>query len=149
APRIHRTGIQRDRTVASEMVGRREELETLASSVRRLHGGDGGVVAIRGEAGIGKSRPLGELRAADAPRDATILEGRSLAIGTILSFHPFVDLLQRWAGIAENATDVEARPKLEEAIRAAMPDAAADVFPFIATLMGLRVTGEDAACVES
>ena len=46
----------------SPLVGRQPELAALAAALVRLYDGSGGFVAIAGEAGIGKSRLLAELR---------------------------------------------------------------------------------------
>jgi tetratricopeptide (TPR) repeat protein len=75
----------------------------------------------------------------------TVLEGRALAVGHGLSFHPFVDLLQRWAGIADDDDEAAAEAKLLAALAGIMPEHERDeVFPFVATMMGMRPSGERA-----
>ena len=48
--------------IGSSLVGREKELDLLSLQVYRLINGTGGIVTITGEAGIGKSRLMAELR---------------------------------------------------------------------------------------
>jgi hypothetical protein len=62
-------------------------------------------------------------------------------MGESLSFHPFVDLLRHWAVVSEDDAEADTVQKLEVAVRAVAGVEADEIFPFIATLMGLRLTG--------
>jgi class 3 adenylate cyclase len=55
-------GIGMDRQVSSEMVGRERELDKLEFQVMKAINGEGSVVNVIGEAGIGKSRLIAELK---------------------------------------------------------------------------------------
>ena len=90
-----------DRQVSSAMVGRDRELNRLELQVMKVVNGEGSVVNIIGEAGIGKSRLMAELRRREVMKKVTLLEGRAISIGRNLSFHPIIDLLKQWAGISE------------------------------------------------
>jgi tetratricopeptide (TPR) repeat protein len=135
---------ERSMGIASPLVGRQEELDLLSLQVYRLINGTGGIVTVSGEAGIGKSRLMAEIRRTEAVRKTTLLEGRALSIGRSLSFYPIIDALKRWSQIREEDTDAEAQRKLEKAIRAIHPEEVNEVFPFIATLMGMKLTGKHA-----
>src|SRR5690606_13110980 len=102
-----------ERAIGSTLVGREHELAMLDEAVRNVLGGRGGIAAVIGEAGIGKSRLLAELLASPALLDACVLEGRSVAVGQGLSFHPFIDLLRRWAGITPDDAPPDASAKLQ------------------------------------
>jgi class 3 adenylate cyclase/primosomal protein N'' len=130
--------------VGSSLVGREKELSQLELQIHRLINGTGGIVTITGEAGIGKSRLMAELRRTEAVRKTTLLEGRALSIGRSLSFYPIIDALKHWSQIREEDTDTEAQRKLEKSIRAIHPEEVNEVFPFIATLMGMKLTGKHA-----
>ena len=95
-------------------------------------------VPIRGEAGIGKSRLIAELTQQDESKRVNFLIGRALSFGQNLSFHPVIDILKNWAGITEDDTPLSSSQKLEMAIRNVDPEGTTEVFPFIATLMGIK-----------
>jgi len=142
--RIHRPKrAGAERRIASELVGRETELRLLTDAIAAVSRGHGGIVNVIGEAGIGKSRLVAEATAQNPPGQVTILEGRSLALGHGLSFHPFIDLLRQWAGIDEDegTEDAAAVAKLESSVRAALGADADEIFPFIANLMGMRPGG--------
>jgi class 3 adenylate cyclase/tetratricopeptide (TPR) repeat protein len=134
--------------VHSTLVGRERELAELEGVVARLRAGHGGIVSVIGEAGLGKSRLVAELGALEAKHDVTVLEGRCVSVGQGLSFHPFVDLLRHWARIDDEAEDAVAAEKLEAAVQRLLPEEVDDVFPFLATLMGIRPGGHHASRID-
>jgi len=73
------------------MVGRRKEFARLKRDLHRLEGGHGGVVVIRGEAGIGKTRLLEEIRELARLQGIALLESRCFAAETDVSYGPIVD----------------------------------------------------------
>ncbi len=150
--RIHRPRLAHaDRTITSGLVGRQQEVEQLRRAIDEVVGGQGGIVNLLGEAGMGKSRLVAEVmapRATPALGDALVLEGRSRSMGQGLSFHPFVDLLRRWATITDDDAEDRARVKLEATVRELAPADADELIPFIATLMGMRLTGAHAERIE-
>jgi hypothetical protein len=130
-----------DRQVSSAMVGRDQELAKLELQVIKVVNGEGSVVNVVGEAGIGKSRLMAELKKREVMQRVTLLEGRCISIGKNLSFHPIIDLLKHWAHITEDDSEVQAFDKLERAIRAIHPTESDEILPFVATLMGMKLTG--------
>jgi class 3 adenylate cyclase/tetratricopeptide (TPR) repeat protein len=86
----------------SPMVGRSDELRALAASLEALRDGKGSVACVIGENGMGKSRLLTEALALPVIGDLEVIEGRCLAVGTGLAFHPFVDFLRTWSGASES-----------------------------------------------
>jgi len=149
---LHRPRLARaDRTITSEIVGRQQEAEQLRGAIDEVVRGQGGVVNLVGEAGMGKSRLVADVTRAGATANlgaALVLEGRSLSMGQGLSFHPFVDLLRGWAGITEDDGEEWVRIKLESAVRELTPADADELIPFIATLMGLHLSGAHAERIE-
>ena len=63
-------------TPLAPMVGREAELGHLRQRLARLLRGEGGIVTLVGEAGIGKSRLVAEALAGDEARRARLLVGR-------------------------------------------------------------------------
>ncbi len=136
---IHRPRLGSERMIFSEMVGRKNKLDKLELQVMKLINGEGSIVNIIGEAGIGKSRLLEELKGREVVQRLMLLEGRAVSMGRNLSFHPMVDLLKQWARIGVDDDMAEAFTKLETAFRRLLWDAAGEVLPFVATLMGLNL----------
>jgi predicted ATPase len=71
----------------------------------------------------------------------TCLEGRAISSGRNLSFHPIINLIKDWAHITEEDSPAQASYKLETVIRTVSHDNADDIFAFIATLMGMKLSG--------
>ncbi|MBW2481535.1 MAG: AAA family ATPase, partial [Deltaproteobacteria bacterium] len=149
AERTVESGASHKIQVFSEMVGRDQELARLESQIHKAIKGKGSVVNIFGEPGIGKSRLLAELRKKDIIKQVTLLEGRSISIGENLSYHPIIDLFKHWFQITEDDTTAVASDKLEMAVRRVCGDDADDVFPFVATLMGMKLSGRHTKRVEN
>ncbi len=139
--KVDRPRLGLERYIFSEMVSRDKELNQLELQVNKAIAGEGSVVNIIGEAGIGKSRLISELRNSTIMKRATLLEGRAISIGRNLSFHPIIILLKYWAHIKEEDTSAAAESKLETAIRNVCPEDINEIFPFVATLMGLKLSG--------
>jgi class 3 adenylate cyclase/tetratricopeptide (TPR) repeat protein len=145
----HRTAaVATDRMVFSEMVGRETELGTFHGAFKHLAAGEGGIVSLIGEAGLGKSRLLSEVLKIAREMRLPVFLGRSLSIGRGQSFHPFIDLLRHWAGITEDAGEEHSLALLDAAVRALLAEHADEVFPFITRLMGLHVGGAHAQRLE-
>jgi DNA-binding SARP family transcriptional activator len=93
------------RYAETAVVGREAELARLRAALGRAAVGVAGVVAVVGEAGIGKSRLVEELAAGAA--DATVLIGRAHENEQILPFGVWVDAL-RAARLPEQPEVVDA-----------------------------------------
>jgi class 3 adenylate cyclase/tetratricopeptide (TPR) repeat protein len=139
--KIYRSELSGERMVFSELVGREKEMERLHRHLLDLINGKGSIVSIMGEAGIGKSRLIAELRNKDEMSSVIYLEGRALSIGKNLSFHPIIDILRKFAEISEDDNGNDAFNKFEALVHRIHPGSAVEIFPFIATLVGLGLTG--------
>lgn len=105
----------------AELIGREEELAKLQAALAEVRRGEGQVVTVIGEAGVGKSRLIGELKElALAPGQETAplwLEGRCLDIGASVSYWPFVDLLRAHFGFAPEDDERGRAERLTAALR--------------------------------
>lgn len=142
--RIYRSRLGAERMIYSDMVGRENELDKLKLHVLKTINGEGSIVNLVGEAGIGKSRLVAELSKRDELKKVTLMRGRALSIGSNLSFHPVIDILKSWARIKEEDPPAASAQKIEKVIRSVFPEGVAEIFPFIATLMGIKLTGQHA-----
>jgi len=126
----------------SALVGRRPEFAAFKDAVGQLSSGRGSILAVTGEAGLGKSRLVTELKRDSDPRALRWLEGRALSFRQTTSYGPFHDLLRAAAGIGEDDRADEAWAKLEGFVTALFPEEGAEVQPYLATLLGLELEGD-------
>lgn len=136
---IRRPRLGAERLILCGMVGRAAKLDRLELQVMKLINGEGGIVNVIGEAGIGKTRLVTELKGREAIQRVTVLEGRAVSMGRNLSFHPIVDLLKQWAGIRGEDNERLAFNRLETAVHGLIKDNPGEVLAFVATLMGLSL----------
>jgi class 3 adenylate cyclase/tetratricopeptide (TPR) repeat protein len=145
--RIYRARTGDTGRISSELVGRDAELGVLRSMLERTESGTGGAVSIVAEAGVGKSRLIAELQSGDPSTQRLWLEGRALSNGLQMSFHPLADLLRGWAVIDDDDQNDGALEKLRGIVTDLIPEDAAEVFPLMATLMGMRLDSKLASQV--
>jgi predicted ATPase len=112
------------RTQATPLVGRDEELDLLARRWRRAKAGEGRVVLIAGEPGIGKSRLTAALAESIAGEPHTRLRYFASPHHQDSALYPFIVRLERAAGFARDDTPEAKLGKLEALIAggAAEPD---------------------------
>ena len=91
------------------LVGREREVAALWDCFEKARAGQGQMVFIVGEPGIGKSRLVYELRRRVGDQ-AGWLEGRCVSFGRSIPFHPVIDLLRRRLGIEGGDDEQTARP---------------------------------------
>jgi predicted ATPase len=96
-----------------------------------------------GEAGIGKSRLVAEVRR-HSSRSIAWLEGRGLSYAQNTPYSVIGQLIRRGAGINEADTESAAREALrKEIIEVCGIDHVDAIYPFVATALGMRVAGYD------
>ncbi len=137
--KIYRPLITEERGVYSAMVGRDKELDKIQFHILKVMNFEGSILSVIGEAGIGKSRLMAEIKQRVDIKKINLLEGRAISIGKNLSYYPLIDILKNWARIQEQDGPSESLQKLEHAILSVNPEGQADVLIFIATLMGLKL----------
>jgi class 3 adenylate cyclase/tetratricopeptide (TPR) repeat protein len=119
----------------SPLIGRDEETTLLLRRWEQARGGEGQVVLIGGQAGIGKSRLTQGLRDAITEPHAA-LHYQCSPYHTNSALHPFIEQLELTSGFTRD-DDAERRlEKLEAALAVAGADVA-ETAPFFATLLSL------------
>src|SRR5215208_1769966 len=118
----------------SPLVGRLEEMQRLHSILDELVAGRGQLLMLVGDAGIGKTRLLAELRALATGR-VTWLEGGCVSFGTELLYGPFIEMLRKWIGAEEGEAELAVRTKLRAKLGLLPASQLADVFPYLARLL--------------
>jgi class 3 adenylate cyclase len=132
--RLVRARVAARETPANPLVGRDREFERLRGAVEELAAGRGQVLLIVGDAGIGKTRLLDELRAIAGTR-VTWLEGECVSYGGELLLWPCVQILKSWLGVEDAEPDVAVRTKLRARLGARLPEA----LPGLARLLAIRL----------
>jgi predicted ATPase len=78
----------------TQFVGRQTEIEALGRALDRAGGGDGQIVAVVGEAGVGKSRLFYEFTHSHRTKGWLVLESGSVSYGKATAYLPIIDLLR-------------------------------------------------------
>ncbi len=119
------------------LVGREAEMAILQDRVSELREGEGCVVSIEAEAGLGKSRLAAETVGFATEQEVAVWTVRATPIARTLSYGPFAAALAAWAGIGESADEAERAQGLERAVRAIAAEDGGEIFPFLACLAGI------------
>lgn len=127
------------RSISSPLVGRDKEINILSNCLENLSAGKSGVLVILGEAGLGKSRLVAEVRRKFSPCNFYFLEGRALSSSQSISYSPFLEIIQADAGIAHNDPEDERWPKLKNRMQELFPEDIAEILPYLASLLNLRI----------
>jgi class 3 adenylate cyclase len=122
-------------TELAALVGREEEIGMLLHRWRRACSGEGQVVLVGGEAGIGKSRVCHALRERLA-RPYTALRYQCSPHYSNSAFQPIIEQLSFAAGFAREDA-AETRLDKLEALLAGRPEQIAETAPLVAALLGL------------
>src|SRR5260370_14135667 len=78
------------------VIGRVQELTTLRLLVDRVHSGAAQVALVCGEAGIGKSRLVSEVKASAAAHGFLLLEGQCFQTDSASPYAPLLDLFRAY-----------------------------------------------------
>lgn len=96
--------------LSSPLVGRDAQLSSLKDRLMDLTGGTGSVVAVVGEAGLGKSTLIAELKKSDT--GFSWLRGDSLSYTRSVSYYPWRQIIRQSVGAHEDDSPAEVRHKL-------------------------------------
>ena len=96
----------------TQFVGRENELEVLNQALARAAAGRGQVIAIVGEAGVGKSRLVWEVTHSHRVQGWLVLQAGSVSYGKATSYLPVVDLLKGYFCIEDRDEPRTAREKV-------------------------------------
>jgi class 3 adenylate cyclase/tetratricopeptide (TPR) repeat protein len=86
----------------TRFVGRQQELAALQQALERAGARHGQVVAVVGEAGVGKSRLVYEFVHSHSTPGWLVLESASVSYGKATPYFPVIDLLKRYCHVDEH-----------------------------------------------
>ena len=104
------------------LVGREQEIDLLLERWEQAKEGDGQVVLLAGEGGIGKSRVLEALRARTASDEPVRLRYQCSPYHSTSALHPIIEQLERAARFTAGDSDEKKLDKLESLLAAGTRD---------------------------
>jgi ABC-type oligopeptide transport system substrate-binding subunit/class 3 adenylate cyclase len=133
--------------VETRLIGRSRELGQGREALDALRAGRGGVLVVAGDAGIGKSRLLNELRELAEREGTSWLEGRCVSYGESLPYWPFRDLLRgEWIGAGGDEPELRVRVGLRRRLEQLFGEGfAAELYPYLGGLLEVALEREAAA----
>jgi class 3 adenylate cyclase/tetratricopeptide (TPR) repeat protein/predicted transcriptional regulator len=142
-----RVGNIKTRLGVSEMrgltpfVGRQKELDQLVECYGRAKKGQGQVIGIVGEPGVGKSRLLLQFRNLLPQGEYNYLEGECLHYGEAMAYLPIVNALRVYFDIEEGEPQLLSQKKLKQRI-SQLDERLIPVIPPLQELLSLKVEDE-------
>jgi class 3 adenylate cyclase/tetratricopeptide (TPR) repeat protein len=118
----------------SRFVGRSDEIEQILRTLERAGMGNGQILAVAGEPGVGKSRLFFEFTRSHRPHDWLVLEGTSVSYGKATSFLPVIDLLKSYFHIEDRDSAQRIREKVAGKI-VTLDERLRDTIPAILSLL--------------
>ncbi len=112
----------------TRFIGREAELEQVRAALERARAGQGQIVALVGEPGVGKSRLVWEVVHSHRTDGWLVLASSSVSYGKATTFLPVIDLLKAYCGIEDRDDVRRMREKitgklltLDESLQATLP----------------------------
>jgi predicted ATPase len=100
----------------TRFVGRKNSMAALMDAFDKVKSGAGQVVGLVGEAGVGKSRLLLEMRNSLPKGEYNYLEGRCIHFGSSMAYLPILDILRSFFGIKERDQESNIKQKIKQII---------------------------------
>ncbi len=132
--------------VETRLVGRSRELGLGREALESLQAGRGGILVVAGDAGIGKTRLLDELRELAEREGSCWLEGRCVSYGESLPYWPFRDLLRgEWIGAGVEEPELRVRVGLRRRLEQLFDGQTDELYPYLGSLLEVALEHEAAA----
>ncbi len=125
----------------TKFVGRKREMEALHEALEKTRSGAGQLVGIVGEAGVGKSRIIFEMRKMLPKEEYGYLEGRCVHYGGSVAYLPILDILRSYFEIKEGEHEFLIKKKMKEKI-SQLDETLKSVLPPFQELLSLETDDE-------
>ena len=140
-PKIQRDTKRGLEGLISPLVGREWERKVMRKAIAATKLGRSALILVYGDAGVGKSRLLEEMRSCES-EGVTWLEGRCFASTQTLSYAPILDLLRRHIGITDQQKVEEQQATLRRYVQTNF-SSDVQVYAVLAQLLALSLTNAD------
>jgi predicted ATPase/class 3 adenylate cyclase len=125
----------------ARFVGRHSELDVMKQAARRAMAGHGQVVAVIGDAGVGKSRLVFEFKAT-SQRGWLVLDAHSFSHDKATAYAPLIDLLHAYFHITQDDDPRIRREKVAGKLTMLQRGSDEETLPYLFGLLGI-VEGND------
>jgi class 3 adenylate cyclase/predicted ATPase len=122
------------RSGSIKLVGRMEEMDTARRAIDEAKQGQGRVVAITGDPGVGKSRLAKELELSAREQSFRFCKGKCYAYSSSVAYLPFIKQLWQLIGIQEKDSADKKRDALQTFLSSLD---LTDYEPFVGSLLGI------------
>ena len=122
-------------------LGRAEEMAVLAAALADARAGNGGVLNVVGDPGVGKSRLLHEFVRAEG-HDLTLVSGRCVSYGGSTSYLPVAEIVRTIAGV----TDADGADAVVAGLSRALDElglTGPEDLPCLLALLGIPAAGDE------
>jgi predicted ATPase len=139
-PVFHIHGLQMPRRVgrAVPLVGRDQEMSLLRDRLENARQGQGSLISVVGEAGVGKSRLVAEAIETARSLGLRVLEGHTPSYGERIPYTPWSELLREHVGWTSDTTVEQRTGRLKRHL-AGLQDNQAEWAPVVAEALGLSL----------
>jgi class 3 adenylate cyclase len=120
----------------SRFVGRADEMAAVEAAMTRAFDGQGRVVGVVGEPGVGKSRLCHELTEQARARGVRVHSAHCVAHGKMIPFLPVLELMRDFFGLTEQDGDEAARRKIAGTLLL-LDQALTDALPLVFDFLGV------------
>ncbi|WP_188131181.1 AAA family ATPase [Paraburkholderia panacisoli] len=131
----------------AQFVGRQTELGQLHHALEQAAAGRGQIVALVGEAGVGKSRLLHEFKER-SHRGCLVLETFAVPHGKAFPYLPLIELLRNYFQITAPDDDRRCREKVADKVLT-LDRSLEDLLPYLLYLLGISEPGSALAEMDS
>jgi class 3 adenylate cyclase len=143
--KVHPEKIRGIEGLRARMIGREHEFTEVKETVDEWLNNQGQMVSIIGEAGIGKSRLVSELKTYLSIKDDKrfqYIEGRCVSIGQPISYWPFLDILRTYFNLSEGDDTVTIASKIIDGTVQIFPNSADETLPLLGQLLSVKYGNE-------
>jgi len=130
--------------LSSPLVGRQPEFEQLKKLLNQLKHGQGYTVSVTGDAGLGKSRLVAELRNLTTQEISNVrwAKGHALSYGENASYLMGRDMLRNFLNLPLTASPLEVAVCLQNELNDLLPNQAPSLYPYLAYLLEIPLDSE-------
>jgi len=135
-PRAQPEPVRGIRGLHSPLVGRETELATLSELAGHVRSGAGRILVLTGDAGLGKSRLITEVRTQIAAANCLCLESHCLSYTQNVSYSAFTDIVRSALSLTANDSETEGWTKLRQQLAELLPvDVSDDILPYLGSFL--------------